>query len=260
MMRSGRIDDSFMGPAVHTEGEAFVNDAWEADSKAKRQRLARKGLDRDLDNIDAYVLLGLDASTLGERLALFREAVRVGDVLWAPYLDDPEMAWWGFMGTRPYMRALQNLGIALMEAGDLGEAEEVLTRLLTLNPNDNQGVRAQLIWLWMAWPRVGRLRDLVKRYPEDMLLETVMAQLWLDLRSAKADIAARCAKVAERNPHVLPKLVAGDRTADDQSPYGLTLGGADEAADYVDRFGPIWLDNAQAMTGIRGCLAAARPG
>lgn len=257
-MRYGKLEDSFMGPAIYTEGEELVNDAWEADSATRRQNLARKALKADLDNIDAYVILGIEAKTHGERIALFREAVRVGDRLWAPFVDDPEMAWWGFMGTRPWMRAMQNLGLALDQAGDIDEAEEVYRRLLTLNPNDNQGIRALLTGIYMEKPRVGALRSLLKQYPDDMMIESVMARLWLDLRRKNADMGALGPAVDERNRHVLPMLAGHLPDAVKRSPFGVTVGGADEAEEYVANFGPIWEKSAKAMAAIRAYAAGNR--
>ena len=241
MMRHGKLEDSFMGPAIYCEGEEHIEAAWEADTDAKRASAARRALKKDLDNIDGYILLSHGAKTLAERIALLAEAVRVGDRLWAPLLDEPEMEWWGFVGTRPYMRALHELALAREEAGDTDEAEALYRRLLQLNPNDNQGVRALLIRRLMARGRVGDLRALLKVYKDDMLLEPVMAELWLALRRKDADMARLGPDIEARNPHVLPAL-AGEALPDDPdaSPFGIAMGGPEEAAIYAEDFAAFW--------------------
>lgn len=259
-MRNGTLDDSFMGPAIYTEGEDLVNEAWDMPPGTRRQSKARKALTADLDNIDAYVLLALDAKSLGERLALLREAVRVGERLWAPTLQDSAMQWWGYLGTRPWMRALHLLGLALEEAGDTDEAEALFRRLLVLNPNDNQGVRSGLIRCLMLRRRIGDLRAVLKSYPEDALIETSMAGLWLALRLKSADMAKLGPPVDQRNPHVLAMLAGqGPKPEEIEAlAHGVVVGGADEAAAYVQEFAAIWAASPSALTAI-ATYVAGRP-
>lgn len=254
-MRHGVLRDSVMGPAIYTEGEEAIERAWEAETPAARARHARKALEADLDNIDAYTILAFEAKTTGECLALLREAVRVGDRLWAPCLDDEDMAWWGFIGTRPYLRAMHNLGDALIEAGDWQEAEAVFARLLALNPHDNTGARGTMARILMEKPQIGKLRALLRDYEDDTLLEMVMAQFWLDLRAKTADVAALCSAVDERNAYVLRLLAGQDVGKIETSPFGITMGGADEAAEYVDAFAPVWARDTARMTAIRAGTA-----
>ena len=51
---------------------------------------------------------------------------------------------WGFVENRPYLRCLHGYGLCLWRFGRLREAEKVFTRMLWLNPDDNQGVCAEL--------------------------------------------------------------------------------------------------------------------
>jgi hypothetical protein len=49
---------------------------------------------------------------------------------------------WGSIYNRPFLRSLHGYGLCLWRLGRLAEAEMVFERILSLNPNDNQGVRA----------------------------------------------------------------------------------------------------------------------
>lgn len=256
-MRHGKLMDTPMGPGVFCEGEEHVEAAWEARTPAKRDSLARKALNADLDNIDAYILLSYSARSLGERIALLREAVRAGERLWAPCFGEQDFPWWGFVGTRPYMRAMHELALALEEAGDFDEAGTLYRRLLELNPNDNQGARALLVRLLMQVPRVTEVRALVRQYPQDGQLEMVMAELWLALRRKNADMAKLGPPVDERNPYVLTWLAGKPGKKRDQvetSPYGVSMGGEDEALMYVDEFGPIWSRSPETLRKIAAYL------
>jgi len=48
---------------------------------------------------------------------------------------------WGHINNRPFLRCMHGYGLCLGRLGRLKEAEEVFTRMLWLNPSDNQGAR-----------------------------------------------------------------------------------------------------------------------
>jgi hypothetical protein len=50
----------------------------------------------------------------------------------------------GFIENRPFLRCLHGYGLCMWRFGRLREAEKVFTRILWLNPDDSQGVRAEL--------------------------------------------------------------------------------------------------------------------
>ncbi|MBN1190796.1 MAG: tetratricopeptide repeat protein, partial [Dehalococcoidales bacterium] len=53
----------------------------------------------------------------------------------------PEGDFWLMLETRPYMRALDGLGLTYWKLGNLDESLRIFRQMLQLNPNDNQGVR-----------------------------------------------------------------------------------------------------------------------
>lgn len=48
---------------------------------------------------------------------------------------------WGLVDNRPFLRCLHGVGIANWRLGDLRVAEAAFTKMLWLNPGDNQGAR-----------------------------------------------------------------------------------------------------------------------
>jgi hypothetical protein len=48
---------------------------------------------------------------------------------------------WSRIYNRPFLRCLHGHGLCLWRLGKLGEAQHVFERILSLNPNDNQGAR-----------------------------------------------------------------------------------------------------------------------
>ncbi|HXU57150.1 MAG TPA: hypothetical protein VN710_00300, partial [Verrucomicrobiae bacterium] len=71
---------------IAAKAQELIYDAWDAGTPGVRLKYARKALTIDSRAIDAFVLLALHAATSPERIALLREAQRIGSVVWAPML------------------------------------------------------------------------------------------------------------------------------------------------------------------------------
>lgn len=74
---------------------------------------------------------------------------------------------WGFIETRPYMRARGDLASLLQEAGMVDEAIAEWEAILTLNPNDNQGFRYILLPLYMRRTQLDKADGLFNLFPEE---------------------------------------------------------------------------------------------
>lgn len=104
--------------------------------------LATRAIRHDPGCIEARIELAEHARDIPTRLRHLEAAVTAGEWLWsAAAEDDADLTWWEDVGTRPYMRALHALGLAYREAGRLHESLACFTRLLVMNPGDQQGIR-----------------------------------------------------------------------------------------------------------------------
>jgi tetratricopeptide (TPR) repeat protein len=244
-MRKGKLVRDIFGPSIEGPADEIVDDAWDADTPAKRVKLARKALDVDLNAIDAYVILGLYATTTAEKIALLREADRIGTMIFAPLLDDPEMHWWGFIGTRPWMRARHNLALALMDAEEFEDAIETLRSLIELNENDNQGIRYLLLKIYAQIGRYDECKILFERYQDDCLIEFPSTRLLIELDRArpKKNLQKLLVEVDESNTHFLSVLKRAALTGRWPAPAhtdSITLGSAQQAELCVSEFRQAW--------------------
>jgi tetratricopeptide (TPR) repeat protein len=113
---------------------------WEGDRRAAL-RYFRRAIKRDPQHADAHNHLGiasLDGRRLKDAEAHFRAAAKGGE---ERIERDGSQVPWAIVENRPYLRALGNLALALAEQDKWAEALAIHQRMLTLNPNDNQGVR-----------------------------------------------------------------------------------------------------------------------
>ena len=108
--------------AEHPTAKAqhVIYDAWEQRTKQSRVALAHEALRLSLLCADAYVILAKEtARSAEERRDLFARGVEAGEL--APGPDGFEECagfFWGFLDTRPTMRARAGLANALLTLGD----------------------------------------------------------------------------------------------------------------------------------------------
>jgi hypothetical protein len=137
------------------EDENLTCDAAELVEGGDREgarELLMEALCIDLRCIDAHAHLGnLEFDQWPERAAIHYEiGMRIGELSLPPGFDGVLV--WGRIYNRPYLRCLHGYGLCLWRSGKLAEAEQVFQRMLSLNPNDNQGVR-------MCWDDVRQGRS-----------------------------------------------------------------------------------------------------
>jgi hypothetical protein len=95
----------------------------------------------DLRCLDAHAHLGNLEFDDSPKLAIvhYEIGMRIGELSLPPAFDG--LLQWGHIYNRPYLRCLHGYGLCLWRMGQLPHARQVFERILSLNPNDNQGVR-----------------------------------------------------------------------------------------------------------------------
>jgi tetratricopeptide (TPR) repeat protein len=151
------------------EAQQVMYDAWDQTSSRARVTLARKALKISPLCADAYVLLAEEeAKSANEALEYYRKRVEVAEqALGAKGFREYAGHFWGFLETRPYMRARAGLAAVLSSLGDVDGAISHYQAMLTLNPNDNQGIRYLLARCLMRKGNAEALKKLLEQYNED---------------------------------------------------------------------------------------------
>jgi len=95
----------------------------------------------DLRCLDAHAHLGNLVFDHSPEKAIrhYEVGVRIGELSLGEGFNG--VLHWGHINNRPFLRCVHGYGLCLSLLGRLKEAEEVFTRMLWLNPTDNQGVR-----------------------------------------------------------------------------------------------------------------------
>jgi tetratricopeptide (TPR) repeat protein len=212
---------------------------------------------------DAYVLLAEEeAKSAEEALEYFRHGVEAGKQALGPAgFKKYGGHFWGFLETRPYMRARAGLAATLNALGEVDAAIGHYRDMLQLNPNDNQGIRYVLAGCLMKRGDTKALKELFKTYDGDD------SALWLYSRALVAfrenggsDVNANAfaRKALRANRHVPAGLIGSKKVKPSTSGY-LTVGGEDEAAHYVEEWGFDWLTTPGAIDWLTKITAERTP-
>jgi hypothetical protein len=108
---------------------------------AEARALLMDTLGRDLRVIDAHAGLGNMVFDRSPKLALvhYEIGMRIGELSMPPGFDG--LLTWGHLYNRAFLRCLHGYGLCLWRLGDFAGAKATFERILSLNPDDHQGVR-----------------------------------------------------------------------------------------------------------------------
>lgn len=213
----------------------LIYDAWESESQWERIQMAQEALEIDPDCADAYVLLAREGSRSSEEYAaLMRKGVEAAErALGKENMDELEGHFWGFVETRPYMRARLGLAQGLEWMGKTDEAIAHYRDLLRLNPVDNQGARYLLATCLMRTGGMDELEELVSEYEEDCSAEWHYNRALLAYhREGDSINSRRELKHALKANKYVPAYLLGKKKIADELPEYVRVGGAEEAAGY----------------------------
>ena len=231
------------------EAQQLIYDAWEAGTRQRTVKLARQALDLSADCTDAYLLLAdLESNNYRERFELLRQGVAAGRrALGKPFFREHVGDFWGFLESRPFMRAMAALAATLWETGQSDEALATWQEMLRLNPNDNQGVRYQLLAALLELRHDDKAAALEKAYDEDGATEWRYAVALLTFRregkSAAAGEKLRAAFI--QNPYV-PTYLLGHKKIPKSIPDQIISGSEDEAIACAALLCTSWAKTSEA--------------
>jgi hypothetical protein len=107
------------------KAQQVMYDAWEKTTSRARISHARKALVISPLCADAYNLLAEEAASPAEARDLYAGGLEAGELALSPEgFEEYEGHFWGFLETRPYMRARRGLALTLLQLGEEAAAIE----------------------------------------------------------------------------------------------------------------------------------------
>jgi hypothetical protein len=120
------------------------NDRKDTGDVAGARQILHRLVESDLRCLDAHAHLGNMAFDHWPKEAArhYEIGVRIGELSFGEGFNG--VLAWGLIDNRPFLRCLHGLALSLWRLERFAEAEQVLDRMLWLNPSDNQGARTIL--------------------------------------------------------------------------------------------------------------------
>jgi tetratricopeptide (TPR) repeat protein len=256
----------FVVPDVYNDlqDEFFSGcESYEEGNLDESERAFRAVLAQMPDHLDALHHLAMVLSKRdldNQALDLWEQSVRIGRKAFPRDFEaGRDRLEWGWLENRPFLRCLHGLALAKYENEKVEEALGLFEELLSLNPNDNQGIRAMIV---QALFELGRFEDALKitdLFVDDAMPETLYGRALAFFKLGRKREATATLKDAVSYLPLVGKelLKTRHRLPRTARPDLVTLGGADEAYYYWERSGHFWEEDHKALEWLRAVIRSA---
>lgn len=249
----GQQIPSFPQESLNAQAQAqdLVFDAYEL-PPAKAKKNIEKALQLDSNCIEAYEFLGSREKTAEVAIVFYEKGIAIGRKLFGgTYLEEHKGAFWGFHETRPFMRCLQQYADCLSTMGKMKECVTILEEMIELNPNDNQGVRDQLL-LYLIELNEGKKFELyAQMFKDDIGAFSLFTRALFAFKKEgeTENTNKQLKKALKQNKFVATKLLSRKQITELAGHHGI---GDENEADYYTHFAqPIWWQTKGAIDWLK---------
>ncbi len=235
-------------------------------SISKTERGYRQLLKEYPEFIDVYQHLAIllnETDREKEAFQLWGKAVNMGlSCFPKDFSIGRDLLSWGLLDNRPFLRVYHSFGLMLLENEKVAEALEVFSNILSLNPNDNQGVRSLAVTCNFMLNRPWEVLAISQQYEDDMMAEIVYGHvLALFQMGLKSDAEIALSEAVKYLPLIAQELVK-KRHPKPRELYvdRIMTGGLDEAYYYWMNSGQFWKNTPGAIDLVREYLVRNEPG
>ena len=207
----------------------------------------------NLEDIEAYHHLAILYGSTNRDLEAYlccKEAVNVGlNALPEKFDWKKAQLNWYVHENRPFLRAYQALGLWYERMGKSEQAIEIYSRMLSVCPNDNLGIRYLLPRLWFEKGDYLSVVRLCKEHEDDLSPEISYSYpLALALMGEPAK-ATKLFTVAEAEMPLVAKELRKKRHPKPKGgmPGYISFGGHDQAYAYWQEYGHLWAKHSEAQ-------------
>ena len=251
----GRSLDEIEGGGSDVErAQELAYEALEVFPSEEAIALAKKALELDDQCLDGQVILAqLSGCSQDEYVAELASIVSGAEATrLAAYIEEDTGSFWGILETRPYMRASLELAHALWEVGRESEACARLSRMLQLNPNDNQGVRGILVGWHLATGELRGAREVLEQYGDEVEAVLAWARVLERWTSGDPLAAAGALEVARKRNPFAEAYFNGTADLLGEGPDSYSPGAESEGAVCAVLLGAAWQRQPEARLWLRG--------
>lgn len=221
---------------------------WEVGDLKLAEKIYKEVIQECPEFIDAYHHLGLVYEELDKEELAFDSwltGYRMGrQVLPSYFMPGKHLLRWARLDNRPFLRCTHAFGLYFFQRGNLAKDMEIFEFMISVNPNDNQGIRALLVEGYLKMGNYLMTLDVCDRYPEDCLVDLVYGRPYALFKMGDKKRATLLLREAVKLlPKVARELLKKKHPQPESfHPGRVTVGGADEAYYYWEESGILWKD------------------
>jgi tetratricopeptide (TPR) repeat protein len=215
-------------------------------------QLALKALQMDPDCIEGYEYLGTLEPIIETAILYYKNGIEIGKRIFAKTnFKDGIGNFWMIHETRPFMRCMQAYADCLKNMDRFHEAVSVYEEMLRLNPNDNQGVRDQLLLYLIRINEFNKFRKYDKLYKDDYGAFSSFNRALFAFKTLGSSTNSNelLQRAIDSNKYVIPRLLRKTETDEFAEVYGI--GDENEAIYYCFFAYQIWHETSGAIDWIK---------
>lgn len=244
------LDDAYF--SSEADLQKAIN-AFDADQFEIAEDILKRVLRKYPHHLDALHYLALFYSHVDLNVEAYitaQAAVSVGlQSLPASFSWNKSKLEWGWRDNRPFLSALHLLALISRDIGQLDATIDLFTKLLSVNPNDNQGVRMLLPACYFEkgdpWLVVKHCRQYSDDYSPDISYSYALGLMMIGEQALARKVLV---EAVANFPLVSKELLKKRHTRPKGMRQGVvTLGGADQAYVYWQTYGKFWEATPLAM-------------
>jgi pentatricopeptide repeat protein len=221
-------------------------------------QLALKALQMDSDCIEAYEYLGSLEPIFETAILYYKNGIEIAKRIYSKtHFKDGIGNFWMIHETRPFMRCMQALADCLRHMGKFHDAISIYEEMIRLNPNDNQGVRDQLLLYLLKINEYNKFIKYDKLYKDDLGAFSSFNRALFAFKTLGSSPRSNeiLQKAAASNKYVILRLLM--KTISDDFPEVYGMGDENEAKYYCFFAHQIWHETKGAIDWIRKNSKAA---
>ena len=163
--------------------ESLIEGIPEGTAPEEVVRIAKQALALSDYCMGAWFEYGVYAGDTVTALERFEQGIERGRVRFEEQIRESGdgHGLWGYIEARDFMRLLEEKAKALVELHELEQAMEVYQEMLALNPMDNQGIRSDMLRIFMIHRRLDDARRLLDRFPNDTMVDMAYGRALLEI-------------------------------------------------------------------------------
>ncbi len=173
----------------------------------------------------------------------------------SPPTDCRELPWL-VEANRPALRLLFRRHEFQLEHDDVPGAIQTLETMLRLNAHDNHGARAELMNLYLRSGQDAQAAALAQRYPDDLFPQVLYGEVLALYRlGQKAQAQAMLTSAVQQLPRVPTYLTRKRIKQPALDPFGVSVGGDDQAWLYREEMLEVWAAEPGALDWLKRLTA-----